>query len=460
MTKAPDWKRSLPTFAAHLSKNEGELWMPYPHLVYLAERIGEKLVHGGRYIINMPPRHGKSELLSHWLPTWFLEVNPELRVIITSYEHNIATDFGRKVRDSFNSDELWTNVKQDVRAANRWHTHEGGGLVTAGVDSALTGRGGQLILIDDPYKNWLQAQSPAYRKKVIDWFKSTLYTRKEPNATIILIQTRWHQNDLTGWLENEHSDNWEKICLPALAEDDDPLGRNQGQALCSERYDETELAEIKQGVGTFVWTGMYQQRPVPAEGAIYKEEWIRYWDEMPTCERVIQSWDAAFKKTKTGSFVTGQAWGTRGADFFLLGQRRDRIDFVQTLRAIQDFTGTWTDARAKLVEDKANGPAIISTLKNTISGIIPVNPQGSKIARAQAVAPLWEAGNVYIPNPNKYPWVHEFLAELLNFPSAAHDDQVDAMSQALNYLDSRKNITVPEISFPDGLTAPSTWGNM
>jgi len=447
------WKDHLVTFAEYLSRGN---WKPYRHLTYLAKEITKAIGPGsGRLIINMPPRHGKSTLASHWFPAWFLEAFPEQWVMLCSYEASIAADWGRRVRDTFNTRELWTNIRDDVRAANRWYTPEGGGMITAGVGGPIGGRGFHLGIIDDPFKNWEQAYSSTYRRHLLDWFQSTFYTRKEPNGSIVIIQTRWHENDLAGWLIKEHSDKWTEINLPALAEENDPIGREQGEPLCSERYGKDELDRIREAVGSKVWSGLYQQRPAPAGGAIFKQEWIRYWETLPTVELQIQSWDAAFKDAKSSSYVVGQLWGKHGSDFYLLGQKRDRMDFVSTLAAIESMTKFWPEATGKLVEDKANGPAIISTLQNKIPGILPVNPRGSKEARAQAVAPLWESGHVYLPHPNIHTWVRDFVEELITFPASANDDQVDAMSQALSHLSERQHASL-DIKIPD-LTQGSIW---
>ncbi|KPK67244.1 hypothetical protein AMJ82_11030 [candidate division TA06 bacterium SM23_40] len=412
-------------------------------------------------MINMPPQHGKSSLLSHWLPTWYLEAFPEHWVIITSHEAKLAAHWGRKIRDTFSSrQQLLTKARQDVRAASRWYTAHGGGLIAAGVGGAITGYPGHLMIIDDPFKNWEQAQSVTYRRRVLEWFQSTFYTRAQENATMILIQTRWHQADLAGWLLKEHSDPWKLIKLPAIAEDNDPLGRKIGAPLCEHRFSEKELMLRRKAVGERVWAGMFQQRPRPAEGTIFKEEWLRYWDALPDrFDRIIQSWDMSFKDADSSSFVVGQIWGAVSGNYYLLDQRRDRLDFVATLHAIPPLSQRWPEARRKLVEDKANGPAIISALKSQIPGLIAVNPKGSKEARAQAVAPLWESGNVWIPNPKLYPWVAEFIDEVTTFPSSANDDQVDAMSQALSDLDDSRAAAMGDIKLPD-LTGASPFSTV
>lgn len=452
--KCPEWKKTIHGTAIYLTSGN---WKPYSYLVHISNAIIDNGIRNKRLIINCPPRHGKSTLISQWLPVWFLETAPDQNIILASYEYSVAEDWGRRVRDVLESKETWTSVRQDVRKASRWYTPEGGAMYCAGFGGALTGRGAQLIIVDDPIKNWEQAQSATQRRHVIEWFKSTLYTRAEPGAAIIIIQTRWHQHDLAGWLTDEHTDDWKVIDFPAVAEREDELGRKEGEILCPERFNLDAIQKIKNSLGSHMFAALYQQRPVPIEGSIIKEEWLKYWDTMPTCDRIIQSWDATFKDTKSGSYVVGQVWGQRGSAYYLLDQHRQRMDFVNTLQTIGKLTQRWPESRAKLIEDKANGPAIISALKSQISGIKPVNPRGSKEQRAHAVSPLFEAGNVYLPNPNLYPWVNDYIDELTNFPSSANDDQIDATTQALDYLDTRSASEIKNINLPDLSVDESSW---
>jgi predicted phage terminase large subunit-like protein len=426
------FRRSIQEFASVLSPIVGDPWLAWPYLTYICEAIVKEIKRpgGGRIIINMPPRHGKSMVTAQWLPAWFLECFPEARVILTSYESTKASDWGRIVRDIFNLQELRTKVRPDKSAIDNWETLRGGGMRTAGSGAAITGSGANLIIIDDPIKDWQEAHSPTMRKHLIDWFLSTLYTRKEPNATIVINHTRWHEGDLTGYLLSEHSDDWTHVCLPAMAEENDVLGREIGEALCQARYPIEELEKIKKAVGSFVWSGLFQQGPKPAEGNIIKIKWLKYYDILPFGVMPVGiSVDATFKETKAGSFVAIQAWGKKNADFYLLDQIRDRMDFVATTEALKLMCAKYPQARAKWIEDKANGPAIISILKKKIPGLIEVNPAGGKEARLQAVSPIFEAGNVHLPL--KAEWIGEYVQEVTTFPNAKDDDQVDCTSQAL-----------------------------
>ncbi len=400
-----------------------------------------------RLIVTEPPRHGKSELISRYFPAWYLGHNPDERVILTSYEADFASSWGRKARDlveEYGAELFGVRVRQDSSAANRWDIEgHSGGMVTAGAGGPITGRGGNVIIIDDPFKNAEEANSKRIRDKVWEWYQSTLYTRLEPGGAIIIVMTRWHEDDLVGRLLNPEYgevEDWETINLPAVAEEGDVLGREPGEALWPERYDLVELGRIKKTVGSYWWNALYQQRPSPPEGSIIKREWWRFYKEPPShLDEVIQSWDCAFKETTTGSYVVGQVWGRKGASKYLLDQFRGRVDFVATLRAIKSMSNKWPIARLKLVEEAANGPAIISLLKSEVSGIVPVGPKGSKEARLHSVSPDIEAGNVYLPGGA--PWVHDYIEELVAFPSGANDDQVDATSQALDRLCAKPGIS-------------------
>lgn len=293
-------------------------------------------------------------------------------------------------------------------------------------------------IIDDPFKDRASADSLTLRDKLWDWYTSTLYTRLAPGGGIIIINTRWHMDDLSGRLLAAEAagegDSWRVVNFPAVAEHDEPY-RKTGEALHPERYPLEQLLRIKAAVGMRDWAALYQQHPVPDGGAIFRQEWFRYWEPKDIRQRfdsMLMSWDMAFKESDTSDFVVGQVWGKIGASFFLLDQVRGRWSFTETVNQFVRLADKWPMVTRKLVEDKANGPAVIDTLRTRISGIVPVKPDGSKTARAYAVTPLFEAGNVFLPLPDIHPWAKELTRELLQFPSVAHDDQVDALTQALN----------------------------
>lgn len=413
-----------------------------------------------RIIVSMPPRHGKSELTSHWFPLWYLTMHPQNRIILCSYEADFAASWGRKVRSSVleHGPGLGLSLRSDSKAANRWTLHSGGAMMTAGVRGPITGKGADLVVVDDPTKNFEEAYSPTLRQRTWEWWTSTLRTRLEPSAAMVVVMTRWHEDDLVGRLLDQERGKWHELRLPAIAEEDDALGRQPGEALWPERYDADSLEETKDDVGELVWGGLYQQRPAPLEGNLFKRKWLRYWytgaEPLPVMtttldgpvhvheqelapkrfDEYLASWDLPFKGKKESDLVAGQVWARRGADCFLLDQTLGRMNFPEQLIAFEQLALRHPKAKRKLVEDAANGAALISSLKSKIPGIVAVRPEGSKEARASAVSSVFESGNVYLPHPSICPWVQHYVEELVTFPGARNDDQVDATTQALARL--------------------------
>ena len=259
-------------FAQHVSAATGQLpWKPYAWLRYLSQIIAQAVQDGnGRLVLNAPPQHGKSEFISHWVPDWFLHNWPHKRVILTSYGSEYAASWGRKVRNTL---DTWpgasTKLAPDATKASEWVTTAGGGMVTGGIGTGISGRAGELIIVDDPIASWDQAYSAAYRRTCRDWFDSVLYARRQKDATIIVLMTRWHPEDLTGYLmSGEQGDNWRNIRLPAIAEANDPMGRPAGAALCPERFSLADLEPSKRNAA--VWAALYGQEPTTVGvGAVY-----------------------------------------------------------------------------------------------------------------------------------------------------------------------------------------------
>lgn len=439
-----------------------------PHLQYLADRL-EKAVHdvengkNRRIAISMPPRAGKSTLASQYLPLWLLRRHPEWKIGMVSHEASLSTAWGRAVRRWVTEHpELGIRIAPDAGAAQEWETAEGGGILSRSVGGSITGRGFKVLLLDDLIKDFGAAHSEVLRQSVWDWWLSTASTRLEPPALVIAIGTRWHEDDFIGrLLSNEREgdpDEWEVISFPALAEEDDVLGRAPGEPLLTPLVDETEEEAlvrwegVKRDVGSYVWAALYQQRPAPAKGAIFDVSWWRYWTSdparangvdvlyMPEVQRPhggdtwVEGWDMAFKDTKTSDYVVGQRWVRRGALRILTAQVRDKWSFTATLPQVRAFSAAHVTTR--LIEDKANGTAIIDVLRDEIDGIIAVNPKDSKEVRARAQTPTVEAGNVLLPHPSEpgCEWVTDLLTETRNFPTGAHDDMVDVLVHCLGRL--------------------------
>lgn len=401
-------------------------------------------------IITMPPRHSKSMTTTETFPVWFIGRDKSRRVIEVSYGADLARKFGlanlQKVEGR--AGRLF-DMELDPRqnAATNWQLKgHNGGMVSAGIGSAITGQGADLLIIDDPIRNRQDANSPAYREKLWNEWKATLSTRLQPNGSVILILTRWHESDLAGMILENDPRPWELIKLPALAEEGDLLGREKGQPLWAEMGFDKQWAETtKRAVGPLDWASLYQQDPSPQEGALLKREYFRYYERAPHIrefERIIQSWDCTFKDAETSDYVVGQVWGKKGPDFYLLDQTRDQMGITATMQAIEAMQAKWSMTQGIYIEDKANGPAVIEMLKRKISGVIPVQPQGGKVVRAQAVLPVIAAGNVYLPAPALAPWIGDFINEAAAFPFGKNDDMVDCMTQALNELMSETPIFI------------------
>ena len=303
--------------------------------------------------------------------------------------------------------------------------------MAAGVGGPITGRGANVALIDDPIKNWQDAQSVVLRDRAWNWYKTTLRTRLAPGGAIVLVMTRWHEDDLAGRIiadMAEGGEQWDIVKFPAYNESTDSY-------LWEARYSRDEYAATKKALGSHLWSAMYQQEPHPEEGGILKRTWWKYYRKAPSnFDIVIQSWDMTFKDLQTSDYVVGQVWGKTKGDFYLLDQFRARVDMPGTGRALKSLSAKWPRAWQKLVEDTANGPAIIQSLRHEVPGLVPVHPKESKIARAYSVTPLMESGNVYLPDPSICAWIHDFVEECSAFPNGTHDDQVDACAQALRKL--------------------------
>jgi predicted phage terminase large subunit-like protein len=418
-----------------------------------------------RLIISMSPQEGKSERVTKTGALYALLNNPDLRIGIASYAQTLAEGFGREIRNwiaTNNGEEgtldLGLRIARDNGAARRWQlAGHRGGVICVGIGSGLTGRPLDLLIIDDPFADAEQAESQYYRDRVWDWWQSVASTRLAPGAPVIVILTRWHEDDLAGRLKAaEDGHLWRVINIPALADHDpakgqvDPLGRKPGEWLRSARKRTVAQWEaIRIRVGSRVFNALYQGRPSPDTGNVWRRGWWQFYEQMlwtqdpddpeayrVEADEVIQSWDMAFKDTKGSDFVVGSVWARKGSQVFLLDQIHKRLSFTDTLVAFTAMCRKWPDATAKLVEDKANGTAVIDSLKKQIAGIVPVNPRGSKQARAAAVAPFIEAGNVFLPAPQValFAGVDGLIDESAAFPNGTHDDQVDATSQALDRL--------------------------
>lgn len=402
----------------------------------------------GRLIVSMPPQEGKTQLVRSAV-VHRLATRPDDRIVYASYGISLARKHGRWIRDQVRAHTQILGVypRYGHSSVADWGL-EGhrGGVLSVGIGTGLTGNPAEVAIIDDPIKDREEADSLTYRDKVWNWWTDVLSTRLAPGAPVVVILTRWHEDDLAGRLVSSQPQRWETLTIPAQCDDvsTDPLGRQPGDWMTSARgRTPQQWQQIKTNAGARTWQALYQGRPSPAEGGLLRRDWWRRFEpprwvtDANGCHWVpqgdlLQSWDLSFKGSATSDFVVGQIWQKVGGQFFLLDQVRGRWGFAETVTQIKNLTRRWPQALTKLVEDKANGPAVIDSLGGTITGLIPVNPQGGKVARANAVSSLIEAGNVHLPSAS--PWVDDLIEEAAAFPNGANDDQVDALTQALTRL--------------------------
>jgi predicted phage terminase large subunit-like protein len=424
-----------------------------------------------RTILSMPPQEGKTERCTKTGTLWGLKHHPHWRFALVSYAQPLAEGFSRDIRNWIVSNngeddtlDLGLRIARDNGAARKWslaRKGQCGGVVAVGLEGGLTGRPVDALMIDDPFKDSTQADSEYYRERAWNWYRAVAGTRLAPGAPVILIMTRWHEDDLAGRLQKaEDGARWRVINIPALADHDpakgqtDPLGREPGEWMQSARTDErtglprtvAQWEAIRVQAGSRVFTALYQGRPSPESGNVWRRQWWRRYDTLLwsvnedgsyrfDCDEMILSWDMSFKDTKGSDFVVGAVLARKGAEVFVLDLVRKRLSFTDTLTAFEAQVKLWPQATAKLVEDKANGTAVLDTLRKKIPGLIPETPTESKFARANAVAPFLEAGNVLLPSKDVALFdVEGLIEEAAAFPNGTHDDQVDALSQGLKRL--------------------------
>lgn len=397
-----------------------------------------------RLLINMPPRYMKSISVTVMFPVWEWITKPHLRYLCSSYAATLSTKHSvdrRTVIQSQWYQERFGSAFQlttDQNVKTEFKNNHQGVMIATSTGGSATGKGANRIIVDDPH-NPQGAMSDTRRESDVQFFDRTLSTRlnDKKNDVIIVVMQRLHEEDVSArCLELGYT----HLTLPATAEGRTVISLPSGKEFIREdasllweaREGRKELNDAARALGSYAYAGQYQQRPSPAEGGLLKREWFKFYEALPAqFDEIIQSWDMAFKDLDSSDYVVGQVWGRVGANRYLLDQVRGKLSFTATLSAVRTLSAKYPLAKAKLVEDKANGTAIIDTLSKEITGMIPVQPEGGKVARVTAVAPEIEAGNVYLPHPQLAAWVHDFIEESAAFPNGAHDDQVDGMSQAL-----------------------------
>ena len=400
-------------------------------------------------VLQAPPQHGKSEIVSRALPAYLAGLFPNIHIASASYNATIAGRMAKAVRRRLGSREhaaLWPapplgKYKSDTTMEFDLPRGDDGTYVAVGVGGGITGLPVDIGIIDDPTKSAEDALSATFKEKVWNWYTTEFSTRLSQKSGQIIMATSWGEDDLPSRILQEFkgSPRLTHLAFPAINEPDMP-GYNPALslgALVPQLHSLEKLLDTKNHISAYWWNALYQQAPIPAEGNVFKVNGLRYYltkDLPATFEQVICSWDCTFKDTDGSDFVVGQVWAKSGANAYLLDQVRARMSFTATRDAVVKLRNKWPLARVVLIEDKANGPAVIDELKKTVFGILPVEPDGSKLARAHAITALWEAGNIWLPHKDLAPWIGAFIAEILGFPAGAHDDQVDTMTQGVRHL--------------------------
>lgn len=439
-------------------------------------------VDGGIYCVGrgMVQTHN-SVSITETLPAWYLIRNPLHRVILASYGEDFAEKFGRANRLKLSEWGKYYGIslaKYPSGATEFELSNHKGSVISRGIMSGITGRSAELIIIDDPVKNRAEADSESYRERMWNEWMSSLKTRLQAGSKCICIMTRWHTDDLAGRLldSDPYCQLWR---VPCEAEEGDVLGREVGEGLCPEigkgtdwlvAFKKSFIGDASEG-GIRAWNALYQGRPTSQEGNLIRREWFKYHSGVvrePVTVKVgsisssvscavtpekwdkeWQSWDCAFKDTDSSDFVCGLVFGRRGADYFLRDCVHARLDINGTMDAIKHISNKYPKATLKLMEEKANGAAVIQMLRHSIGGFVAVNPTESKTVRVNAIIPQVQSGNVYLPHPEDASWVQEFLDECAAFPSGRHDDMVDAFSQGLQfYMYDKSSVDKQEI--PEG----------
>lgn len=451
----------------------GGTWKPAPHLlllnrILLAAAAGEKWAQ--RVIIEMPPRHGKSEFVSGYFPAWYEGMFPDDKVVLASYEAGLASTWGQRNRDLlevYGPEVFGVQVRQDSQAKNDWKiTKHKGGMFTTGVGGALTGRGATVAIIDDPVKNAAEALSPTFRERNKEWYKSTLRTRLEPHGAIIVIQTRWHEDDLAGWLQTEFPDEWLVVSLPAIAEADECIylpddpetpawTRKAGEPLWPDRFSVEDLERVRDDLGGSEghwWTALYQQRPAPIGGGILKPDQFRrfslvedgYLLDRPDGPHLVSSqalqrfatMDLAVSVKTVADYTVIGVFGLAWPDLLVLDVLRRRMEGPDLPKIAARVWQAYRPAyfaveqvgfQLSTVQDMRRG----NPGENPPRPALPVKgvlPQGDKVTRALTLAARMAGGHVYVPE--NAPWLAALFSEMALFPRGEHDDQVDVLAYA------------------------------
>lgn len=456
-------RRSLAAFTlATCEGHEPKYKLARPHwiLADALQRVREGTCK--RLIVSMPPQHGKTQLAGICFPAWcYAQLDEDgkpwdIDIIAASYGKERAEDVGKDLRGLIKSDQYqWlfpeVKIRSESDAAKRFNLSTGASYWSAGIEGSVTGKGCGILLIDDPTKDAKQADSPTYRRQFKTWWLGTIRTRLRAGGAIVLTVTRWHEDDLPGWLIREGIGTWEVINLQAVNEE-------TGEMLWPESgRDHAWMAETKKEVKMRAWEAQFMGRPTPPKGIIFDRDWWKYYtpaERPPTFDCVILAHDPNLgQEIRDGdstkrSFAVWQVWGRIGPDFYLLDQRRSQEGLSWSYKAADDLLALWPQIRGIYIEETVAGPGTMLQLKKKYPGVIGIKAVGSKEKRAEVMEPYARAGNIYLPRnivvdaygDSEAVWVQEFVEEYAAFPRGGADDQVDCGSHAIAQLSQRKHV--------------------
>src|SRR5690349_5911750 len=414
-----------------------------------------------RILITMPPRHGKTRIISNLFPAWYFGRNPSSECIFCTYNQDLAEDNGRYVKNTIAAREYQeifpdVRIRNDSASARRLSTHQKGNYFAVGAGGPLTGRGAKLLIIDHPLNNREEAESASIRQALIDWYTSTAYTRLAPGGVVIIVQTRWHTEDLAGVVLQQEHEGWVHLDLPAILDEraGQFLNRPSGEALWPEQFDLDTLLRTKRSIPPRDWASLYMQSPVTQGGNIVKRESVKDWTdpEPPYCDFILASFDTAFGTKDSNDPTAMTVWGLfRDANdmrhTILLDARQKRVEFPELKKWIVDV-----DDRHKpdviLIENKASGQSLLQEMRRLQVPVQAYNPgRQDKVARLQACTPLFENGKIWAPLSRDY--TAEWLEQLVTFPASKHDDLVDSTTAALQRLRRCGDLTATLVSEPE-----------
>ena len=446
------------------------------HIQVLCHKL-QQVVDGecNRLMVFLPPRSSKSVICSKLFPAWYIGRNPSHEIMSVSHSDQLASDFGRSVRDIVNSedfDKMFQGVKlrSDVKAAGKWKTNKNGSYYAAGVRSQIAGRGAHIALLDDVMSEE-DAISENGRKYIKEWYPSGLRTRVMPNGAIIIINTRYHYDDICGWLlkqqeELEMTNQWDVIRIPAWLDEDAaellnlPVGSSYFPEWKPNEVLEVDEQEIKASNGSRYWNALYMQDPQPDEGGIIKKKWFKTWEyeDPPSCDFILQTYDTAFSTKSTADNSVIQTWGIFTSmdedangyerptgNLILLSNVYGRYEYPELRRLAQEM---YEDYKPDVcvVEKKASGQSLIQDMRRSRIPILEYMPDRDKVSRVYAASPYLEAGKVWIPDTD---WAEALYDEAIQFPNAAHDDMVDCMTMAIIYMRDSWNLIHPDDIDPE-----------